>query len=158
MSLQASMSGARLSYVVRKLEGTVKREQVRFEEVPAGKHRDGSPRVVHQMKRETVEVPAGYIVYFPRGHVLRLSEAQVKQYQLDKKPKMINLQGLNDPNSPIGMLLMQQDEESRSAAYTELEKMVIQIATVKSGPIQLPEQLEQAKARVRRVRGEAEAA
>src|SRR6186713_1130102 len=140
MSLQAAMSGARLSYVVRKLEGTVQREHIKFEEIPAGKHKDGSPRVMHKMVREMKEEPAGNIVYFPRGHVLRLTDDELARYNLNKKPKMINLQGLNDPNSPIGMLLMQQDAESRAEAYEEMEKQVIQIATAKSGPVQLPEQ------------------
>jgi hypothetical protein len=73
MAINAAMTGARLSYVVRELPGTVEREVVTFEEIPAGKHKDGSPRVTYQMKRVMRKVPAGYMVYFPRGHVLRLT-------------------------------------------------------------------------------------
>src|SRR6187402_2575832 len=114
MSIQAAMTGARLAYVVKKLPGTVMRDKVVFDEVPAGRHKDGTKRVMNKMKREPREVPAGNLVYFPRGHVLRLSDAELAKYHLDKKPKMINIQGLNDPNSAIGMLLMQQDADSRA--------------------------------------------
>ncbi len=146
----ASMTGTRLEYVVRALDGTVKREKIEFEEIPAGRHKDGTKRFTHQMKRVEKDVPAGFMVYFPRGHVLRLTAAQLKQHKLDKKPKIINLEGLNDPNSPLGQLIMQQDQESRDMAFQELEKQVIQMAVKMAGPIQLPEQLEQMKARVAR--------
>jgi len=157
MSIQAAMTGARLAYVVKKLPGTVMRDKVVFDEVPAGRHKDGTKRVMNKMKREPREVPAGNLVYFPRGHVLRLSDAELAKYHLDKKPKMINIQGLNDPNSAIGMLLMQQDADSRAEAYTELEKQVIQIATAKSGPVQMPEQLDQMRANVARRRKDVDA-
>ena len=152
---QAAMNGARLAYVVCKLEGEVGREKIVFKETKAGKHKDGSPRITHEMERVTKMEPAGYMVYFPRGHVLRFKdEKKLKQYGLDQKPKIINLQGLNDPNSPIGQLLMMQDEKGRADAYESLEKAVIQISMVASGPIQMPEQISSRRtaARARAVR------
>jgi hypothetical protein len=53
---------------------------------------------------------------------------------------------------------MQQDAEGRALAFEELEKAVIQIAVTTSGPIQLPEQLTQLKARNRKAADEAAAA
>lgn len=147
---QAAMTGARLAYVVRALEGTLTREKIKFVETESGRHKDGSKRVTHAMERVPKEVPAGYMVYFPRGHALRLTEKQLKQYNLDKRPKIVNLEGLNDPNSPIGQLLMEQTDEGRVKAFSELEDMVIKITVANSGPIQMPEQLEQMKARSRK--------
>lgn len=155
MSMAAAMSGTRLAYVVRKLEGTVEREMVEMEKIESGYYPDGRQKYSHQMVKKMKTQPAGNLVYFPRGHVLRLTDKQLKHHGLDKKPQMINLQGLNDPNSLVGQLLMMQDDESRGLAYQELEKQVIQIATVQAGPIQLPEQLEAIKNRARKTAKEA---
>jgi len=127
------MNGARLAYVVVDLSetvGTVKRE------VTMWTKRDG-------LKKKTVEQPAGFLVYFPRGHVIRLPDKEsLRHYGLDGRPPIVNLQGLNDPNSPIGRMLFGQEEDARRGAMDSLEKQVIRLATAKTGPVLLPEQLE----------------
>jgi hypothetical protein len=127
------MTGARLAYVVVDLSetvGTVKRP------VTTWTKKDG-------LKTKMVEEPAGYLVYFPRGHVIRLKDKEsLRQYGLDRQPPIVNLQGLNDPNSPIGRLLMSQDEGARRGAMETMEKQVIRLATAKTGPVLMPEQLE----------------
>jgi hypothetical protein len=131
--LSPGMTGARLAYVVVDLSetvGTVKRP------VTSWTKKDG-------LKTKMVEEPAGYLVYFPRGHVIRLKDKEsLRQYGLDRQPPIVNLQGLNDPNSPIGRLLMSQDEGSRRGAMETMEKQVIRLATAKTGPVLMPEQLE----------------
>lgn len=128
------MNGARLAYVVVDLAetvGTVKREVVTWTK------RDG-------LKKKMVEQPAGYLVYFPRGHVVRLADKEaLRHYGLDGRPPIVNLQGLNDPNSPIGRMLLGQEEDARRGAMDTLEKQVIRLATAKTGPVLMPEQLEQ---------------
>ena len=128
------MNGARLAYVVVDLSdtvGTVKRE------VTTWTRRDG-------LKRKMVEQPAGFLAYFPRGHVIRLPDKEaLRHYGLDGRPPIVNLQGLNDPNSPIGRMLLGQEEDARRGAMDTLEKQVIRLATAKTGPVLLPEQLEQ---------------
>jgi hypothetical protein len=127
------MTGARLAYVVVDLSetvGTVKRP------VTTWTKKDG-------LKTKMVEEPAGYLVYFPRGHVIRLKDKEaLRLYGLDRQPPIVNLQGLNDPNSPIGRLLMSQDEGTRRGAMETMEKQVIRLATAKTGPVLMPEQLE----------------
>ena len=126
-------NGARLAYCVVDLSatvGTVKRE------VTTWTKRDG-------LKRKLVEQPAGYLVYFPRGHVIRIPDKEtLRHYGLDGKPPIVNLQGLNDPNSPIGKMLMGQEEGARRGAMESLEKQVIRLATAKTGPVLMPEQVE----------------
>jgi hypothetical protein len=126
-------NGARLAYTVVDLSetiGTVKREIVTWTK------REG-------LKRKMVEQPAGYLVYFPRGHVIRLPDKEaLRQYGLDGRPPIVNLQGLNDPNSPIGRVLFGQDEDARRGAMDSLEKQVIRLATAKTGPVLMPEQIE----------------
>lgn len=128
-----AMNGTRLSFVVRQLEGTVVREITPFV-------RDKKTGM-SGIERKQVEQPAGYMVYFPRGHSLRLTEAQLKVYKLRGRPKLINLQGLDDPNSPLGRLMMAQDADERDLAFESLEKQVIALATAKSGKILMPEQI-----------------
>lgn len=128
--MQANSNGARLAYVVVKLDVTVQRE------ITTWKKKEG-------IVKRLVEEPGGYMVYFPRGHVLRFKTMDdLRRYGLDKRPPIINLNGLNDPNSPIGQMLMSQDEDTRRGAFESMEKMVIQLATAKSGKVQMPEQLE----------------
>lgn len=131
--LTVSANGARLAYVVVDLHqsvGTVKRP------VTTWTKKDG-------LKTKMVEEPAGYLVYFPRGHVIRCKDKEtLRQYGLDGMPPIINLQGLNDPNSPIGRMLMSQNEDSRRGAMESMEKQVIRLATAKTGPVLMPEQIE----------------
>lgn len=84
--------------------------------------------------REEIEEPAGFMVYFPRGHALRFKdEAALRNYGLHKKPRIVNMQDMADPNTPMGKLIAAQTEEQRAQAYVDLEAQVIALATVKTG-------------------------
>lgn len=131
MAIQIAMTGTRLSYVVRELEGTVQREITPYD------------KKTKEITRKMIEQPAGYLVYFPRGHVLRFkSKQELALYGLNRKPKLINLQGLEDPNSPLGKLMLAQDAEERDSAFIDLEKQVIAMATAKTGRVIMPEQVQ----------------
>lgn len=134
--MQAIMQNARLAYVVRKLDGQVERPKTVYSKD------DGLKTVMRQE-------PAGYLVYFPRGHVLRLSEKQLKHYNLDKEPHIINMEGLYNPNSPLGRLLLSEDEGARQKSWKQLEEQCIRMATVNSGSQIMPEQHEAPKAKAR---------
>lgn len=145
----AAMNGARLAYVATPLQGKVKREQCTMEERQSGKNRDGSPRIMHTLTRKDVEEPAGYMVYFPRGHAIRVRNLDdLKRYGLDKKPNIVNIDGLADRNSPLARLIMEQDAAARAGAYNDLEKAVIALATRKSGTVLMPEQVAKEKVNV----------
>lgn len=127
------IEGTRLAFVVVPLEGTVKREIINC--VTKNKDRQGRATLV-DFQKKIVDEPAGFLVYFPRGHVLRFrSRDQLRLYGLDKEPHMISMRGLNDPNSPIGKLLRAQDDEARTNVMVNMEKHVIALATKKTGPI-----------------------
>lgn len=130
ISFARNRTGARLAYVVVKLKGTVKRNQTRYE---AGKG----------LKVVPTEEDAGYMVYFPRGHTLRLrDERALAHYNLRMgEAPIINMQGLNDPNSAIGRMLAAQDDETRKGAWRSMEDQVIKMATAKTGPVIMPEQV-----------------
>lgn len=129
----AHMNGARLAYVVREIPGKVKRQTHSI-----GKKGEGI-RVVDK------EEPGGFMVYFPRGHALRIPDRKtLAHYGLDKKPMVINAQDvLADPNSPLGRIMMAQNEEARAGAMLDMERMVMQMATAKTGPIIMPEQIKE---------------
>lgn len=130
-----AMNGTRLAYVVRELEGTVERQITPFD----NKKREIVPKMETQ--------PAGYLVYFPKGHVLRFQTMdELKKYKLHLKPKMINIQGLEDPNSPLGKLIHAQDQKERDSAFEALEREVINMATIKTGKVLMPEQVQPVEA------------
>lgn len=112
------LKGSRLAFVVVKQEGNVKREKCYW-------NKDG-------IKKKLVDEDAGYLVYFPRGHAIRVKNlSRLRHYQLHKEPPIIQLDGLNDPNSPLGKMFMSQDPMLRMASYRELEQMVIDLASAK---------------------------
>lgn len=116
--MQGVLNGSRLAYVVVKQDGAVKREKHYWT-------KDG-------IKKKLVDEDAGYLVYFPRGHAIRIrSLAMLRHYRLHKEPKIIQLEGLNDPNSPLGRMFLSQDPHLRMASYRQLEQMVIDLAQSK---------------------------
>lgn len=136
VNLQVMMTGTRLEYVVVPLEGEVTRVKRLMIAQKVGKTSKGEDRIVHTMTPKAVKEPAGFMVYFPRGHALRMRDLnELKRYKLNKQPKLINLQGLSDPNSPLGQLMMAQDDVARKGAMTSLEKQVIALvqANVRGG-------------------------
>lgn len=115
MAIHGILNGSRLAYVVVKQEGAVKREKHYWS-------KDG-------IKKKLVDEDAGYLVYFPRGHAIRIrSLAMLRHYRLHLEPKIIQLEGLNDPNSPLGKMFLSQDPLLRQASYRQLEQMVIDLA------------------------------
>lgn len=137
--ITANMIGARLAYVVRELHGTVRREKIKL---VLSKKGNDKRRDQYEWKREMIEEPAGYMVYFPRGHVVRIPTRQLlEHYKLNMKPRIINLEGLSDPNSPLGRVMMAQDNDTRAGAMMDMETMVIQMACAKTGPQLMPEQI-----------------
>jgi hypothetical protein len=115
MRAQGILNGSRLAYVVVKQEGTVRREKHFWS-------KEG-------IKKRLVEEDAGYIVYFPRGHAVRIrSLNMLRHYRLHMEPKIIQPEGLNDPNSPLGKMFLSQDPQLRLASYQQLEQMVIDLA------------------------------
>ena len=126
---QGIMQGSRLAYVVEKIEGEVERSKAIFVKDKGIKFR---------MMKE----PAGYMVYFPRGHCIRVKSLKMlKHYKLNKEPKIIELQGLQDPNSPLGKMFLSQDPEVRKASYQELQQMVKNLCSV-SGNMEIPTKYE----------------
>jgi len=89
------------------------------------------------------EEDAGFMVYFPRGHVIRFrNEEDMAHYNLrEGEAPIINMQGLSDPNSPLGRMLSAQDDATRKGAWKTMEDQVIKLATAKTGMVIMPEQV-----------------
>lgn len=124
--MQMQMAGARLAFVVVPQEGTVRRTIHLF---------DKKSRAIVEKE---VEEPAGFLVYFPRGHVIRIKDQkQLAHYNLHLDAPICNMQGLSDPNSPLGKMLMAQDDATRRKAFQSMETMCVRLAEAKSGKIVL---------------------
>lgn len=122
------MQGARLSFVVRPMKGKVKREICSYSKDAGG------------ITKTVKEIPAGFIVFFPMGHAIHVKDEQIlKELGFDKKPQILDMDGIHDPNSPLGQLMTEQNEEKRTGAYQDMEKQVIDLVTRKCGPIILGE-------------------
>ena len=118
------LAGARLSFVVRHMKGKIKRAICSYNKDAGG------------ISQKVTEVPAGYIVYFPMGHAIHVKDEQtLKKLGFDKKPRILDMDGIHDPNSPLGQLMTEQKEEKRAGAYQDMEQQVINLVTHKCGPI-----------------------
>ena len=132
------MAGGRLAYVSVPLEGTVKRFRYVLEprEIGVGKNK----RTLFDRRKVLQDEPAGFMVYFPRGHCIRVKTAkQLRHYKLDRPPHIIDLAGLVDTNSPLGKLLTSQDEAERRGAFQKLEDKVIRLVRIRAGADTVPE-------------------
>lgn len=145
-----TVGGARLAYFVVKLDTEIEREVCEYVSPktlnggrqPADRAARRAKRTKSGIVRRMIKQPGGFLVYFPRGHVIRFrDEDHLAQFGLDKEPPIINMKGLYDANSKIGRMMNSQDEEVRRKGYSALEKHVVQLATAKSGPVLMPEQV-----------------
>lgn len=110
------LQGPRLPYVVRKLNGTVP--------VTKRKYNKRTGKVESFEEKED----AGYIVFYPRGHYLRIRNLDaLKFYGLDKKPRPIAADGMQlHPTMRI------------EDAYENLEADVVEAVRSAVGQITIP--------------------
>src|SRR5262245_4763249 len=95
-------SGGRLAYVVVPLKGSLDREVVTFKRTKCGTDKQGHPIYTNEMVREMRKEPAGYMVYFPRGHVVRFRTKEDLAHhnlRLDGGPQLVDVRGLADPRT-----------------------------------------------------------
>ena len=113
MGVSTQMQGARLPYVVRKIEGKVSVTRYKFN------RRDG------KIEPYEAEEDAGYLVMFPRGHYLRIrTKEDLIAKGLHRKPK---------PIADDGTAL--HPSQSPEAAFETLEANVADFVRRTSGPI-----------------------
>jgi hypothetical protein len=121
MITAALNSGTRLAYVVMPIKEKVSRYITKWTK----------EKGLHE---ELEEQPGGYMVYFPRGHALRMTEKELARYKLNKRAKLVvDMSQLYDPESSIGKLFMAQSETGRADGWKDLERQVIALATHKTG-------------------------
>jgi hypothetical protein len=121
MITAALNSGSRLAYVVVPIKDKVTRNITKWTR----------EKGLHD---EPHEEPGGSFVYFPRGHVLRMTDKELRRYKLDKRPKLVvDMSQLYDPESSIGKVFLAQSENERASSWKDLERQVIALATVRTG-------------------------
>lgn len=118
-----TMKGARLEFVVRKIDGKIKLPVHSFN--PKTKKIEATAR----------EVDAGYIVYMPSGHSYRLSKSQLVKKGFDRQPKIMNLDKVNDTDTPAGRFKHAIDMDARKKAWEDLENDVIKSCVRRHGPV-----------------------
>lgn len=109
------MTGPRLPYVIRKLEGTV----------PVKKH-DYDPREGKIVETEE-RADAGWLAFFPQGHWLHIPNLELlKKYKLAEKPLPIGDDG------PLDLRF------HPNIAFENLEAAVVSHVKRVCGPIDIP--------------------
>lgn len=114
--MSKQMQGQRLPYVVVKLDGEVKTVHHKFN------RRTGKVEAVDAKE------PAGFLVFYPRGHYLRIRTGEeLIKYGLSKKPA---------PISQDGTLL--HPSQSPEKAYENMQADIIAQVKKVSGAISVP--------------------
>jgi hypothetical protein len=86
------------------------------------------------LHEEAQEQPGGFMVYFPRGHALRMTDKELVRHKLNKRAKLIvDMSQLYDPESAIGKVFLAQTENERASSWKDLERQVVALATVRTG-------------------------
>jgi hypothetical protein len=85
------------AFEVEELPGKVERTVYYYEEKDTGrKDKNGNPVVTHHLRTKKTQEPAGYMVYFARGHSIRVrSDEELRRLNLDRSPH------LSDPTGEI---------------------------------------------------------
>lgn len=130
---QFAYAGGRLKYVVVPIKGKVKRVITSFEKKQIGVTEHNVPRYQHTMKQSVKERPGGFMVYFPMGHVLRLTERQLRRFRLNRPAGFADMRGLFAQGGPLAELLQAQTEEGRAEGFKRLELMTVHLATKRTG-------------------------
>jgi hypothetical protein len=121
MAIQAhqTMSGSVMPrFEVEQLEGTVEKQVVSYNK------EDG------RFDYSTKEVPAGYVVYFPQGHSLRIgSTAELKRLGFHRSPGLVDMESgevLMDDVEPMSLKRRVQmgstDGKSRRKIQTNISE------------------------------------
>lgn len=121
MAVMNDMKGARLAYVCRPLKGK-KKHRVHAWDSDAKK----------LVSIET-EIEAGYMLYTPSGHSYRLTEQQVIRRGFDAQPEILNFDAVNDAKSPAGRFKFAINDETRKAAWRQMEEQVIALCKRRGG-------------------------
>lgn len=133
-NVQLAMAGGRLAYVIIPVPlKKVKRVKVEMTSKVIGKYPDGKDKVGHDMVKTVKDVTPGYMVYFPMGHVLHMSQRALRRHKLDQPAKLVNVRELLGMNESVLKLMQAQDEVGRQNGFADIERNTIQLATRKTG-------------------------
>ena len=133
---QLAMAGGRLAYVIIPVPPKSKLKRVKISMKPkvVGKYPDGKDKIGHDMVKEVVEVKnPGFMVYFPMGHVLHMSERALRRHRLNRPAKMVNVRDLLAGDNVVANLMMAQDDAGRADGFASLERNTVDLATRKTG-------------------------
>lgn len=121
MSATHQMQGARLEYVCRKIQGTVAKQTVKWD------------AKAKKLVRVTKEVGDAYMLYLPTGHSYRLTATEVVTKGFDRQPNILNFERVNDTKTAAGRFKHAVNQETKEAAWRELEDEVVKLCIRKHG-------------------------
>ena len=128
-----SIQGPRLSFVLRKLEGTVQR--TKYAPPPSKDAREADPKLRSMTENTEIEVEedAGYMLFLPSGHAYRLTHEEVLRRGYLREPELIGFEQANSQDTPMGRYKLARTEAGKAKAWAEMEMQVISACVGKSG-------------------------
>lgn len=130
-----TLIGPRLSFVVRKLPGTIKR--TKYKAPPTEEAVKENPALKKDLSNHAVEVTedAGYMVYLPNGGAYRLSASELIKRGYDKEPEFLGYEQANDQKTAMGRYKLARTESARQKAWKEMEDEVVNVCLGRVGKV-----------------------
>lgn len=121
MAVGQDTKGAFLSYVTRKINGTILTTQTRFNEK------------TRKQEEEEIEVKNPVIVFFPNRTSQVMSAAVAERLGFLHTPTIVNMNTVDDQESPAGRVKFGINDATRYAGWMELEGHIISRCLAKGG-------------------------
>ena len=68
---------------------------------------------------QEVKIDAGYMVYFPRGHSIRVDEAELKRSGFDRDPRLVDMKTGEEAENPSGMLKRRVERKTHASRSSQ---------------------------------------
>lgn len=134
-----SLVGPRLSFVLRKLPGTVTRSKYQPPMSTRARERaeDNGEEVDDDGSNKEIRIveDAGFMVYLPTGQCYRLSAEDVVKRGFDREPDIISIDQANDMKTPAGRFKLARNDAIRQKAWQQMEDQVINACIGRIGTI-----------------------
>ena len=128
MSITSARNGGpRLEFVLRKVDGKIKRPIHRYD--PETK----------EIKDDEIEVSGGYILYTCHGDIKHLTDREVEFQGLKRPPRIINIEQISaeNPSDPWNIWKNGIEPELRTAAMKRIEENLIAACRSEKGLVEV---------------------
>ena len=123
MAFGPDLGGARLAYVARQINGTIKTTQTRFKSDKNGGHNE----------QTEVDLKDPMIIFFPNRSVRVMSMKEAERLGFLEQPPILNFEAVSDQKSVAGKFKFAINDKTRYKYWLAMEQSLISGCQRKGG-------------------------